>query len=214
MPSGNPEGCPYADYQQYFNGQDSCADGDGGDKCRWTLHCEVEPSFQRLAPPEFNNPGQIDAPSGKSRATRLARELGIDETMVLTPGEYRCLIGTPGKRSRDQDTIDVCIQDLTNSNGVADVPLSSYGLALADPLRPDEALVRSVCAPEAACLRMNKVIAGPLEKLAARCGFEDKLGRLFTETPMVRFSVLGVARQSSSIASTEGACMAETIRRR
>lgn len=210
----HPEGCRYADYQQYFNGQDVCADGNGGDKCRWKLQCEVEPSSQHLAPPEFSNPGQINEPLGITHATQLARTFGIDEEVVLTPQEYQCLIGTPGHRSRDQDTIDVCIDDLTNSNGVASIPLSSYGLALDDPLRPSESRVRSVCAPQAACLRMNRVIAGPLEKLAAKCGFEEKLRRLFTETPMVRFSILGYACQSSSIASTEGACMAETIRRR
>jgi hypothetical protein len=210
----NPEGCRYADYQQYFTGQDVCADRNGGDKCRWKLQCQVEPSSQHLAPPEFSNPDQINKPLGITHATRLARKLGIDEEIVLTPEEYQCLIGTPGQRSPDQDTIDVCIHDLTNSNGVADIPLSSYGLALDDPLRPSESLVRSVCAPQAACLRMNKVIAGPLEELAEQCGFQDKLGRLFIETPLVKFLILGNACQSSSIASTEDACMAETIRRR
>jgi hypothetical protein len=210
----HPEGCRYADYQQYFNGQDVCADGNGGDKCRWKLQCQVEPSTQHLAPPEISNPDQINAPLGTTHATQLARNLGIDEEFVLTPEEYRCLIGAPGQRSHDQDTINVCIHDLTNSTGAADIPLSSYGLALDDPLRPGESLVRSVCAPRAACLRMNKVIAGPLEKLAHQCGFEDKLWRLLTETPMVRFSVLGYACQSISIARSEDACMAESIRRR
>lgn len=210
----NPEGCRYADYQQYFDGQDACGDGKGGDKCRWKLQCEVEPSSRHLAPPEFRKPDQINKRLGRAHATQLARKLGIDEEIVLTPEEYQCLIGTPGDRSDDQDTIDVCIHDLTNSNGVADIPLSSYGLALDDPLRPGESRVRSVCAPSAPCLRMNEVITGPLEQLAAHCGFLDKLTRLFTETPLVRFSILGDACQSSSIASTEGACMAETVRRR
>jgi hypothetical protein len=209
----HPEGCRYADYQQYFNGQDVCADGNGGDKCRWKLQCEVEPSSQHLAPPEFSDPDQINEPLGITHATKLARKLGIDEEIVLTPEEYQCLIGTPGQRLPAQDTIDVCIHDLTNSNGV-DIPLSSYGLALDDPLRPSESLVRSVCAPHAACLRFNELLAGPLEKLAHKCSFQHKFRRLFTETPIVRFSILGYACQSSSIASTEGACMAETIRRR
>jgi hypothetical protein len=211
----NPEGCRYADYQKYFNGQDVCADGRGGDKCRWELQCQVEPSSQRLAPPEFINPDQINKPLGIKHATQLARKLGIDEEIVLTPEEYQCLIGTPDQRSHAQDTIDECIPELTNSNGVADIPLSSYGLALDDPLQASESLVRSVCAPQAPCLRMNEVITGgALEELALECGFGDKLQRLFTETPLLRFGILGFACQSSSIASTEGACMAETIRRR
>ena len=210
----NPEGCRYADYQQYFNGQDVCSDGKGGDKCRWDLQCQVEPSAEHLAPPDFHNPHQINKPLGINHATKLARKLGIDEEIVLTPEEYQCLIGTPGQRSPDQDTIVECIHDLTNSNGVADTPLSSYGLALDDPPRPSESLVRSVCAPQAPCLRMNQVLAGPLEELADKCGFQDKLRRLFIETPLARFGILGDVCQSSSITSTGGACMAETIRRK
>jgi len=209
----NPDGCRYADYQQYFNGQDACADGNG-DKCRWKLQCEVEPSSQHLAPPEFANPNQINQPLGITHATNLARKLGIDKEIVLTPDEFQCLIGIPGQRSPDQDTIEACIDELTNSNGVADIPLSSYGLAFDDPASPSESLVRSVCAPHAPCLRFNELFAGPLEELAENCGFPDKLRRLFIETPLVRFLTLGNACQSSSIASTEGACMAETIRRR
>ena len=210
----NPEGCRYVDYQRYFNGQDVCSEGKGGDKCRWTLQCEVEPSSQRLAPPEFRNPHQINEPLGITHATKLARKLGIDEEIVLTPEEYQCLIGIPGQRSPDQDTIVECIYDLTNSNGVADIPLSSYGLSLDDPLRPSESRVRSVCAPQAPCLRMNTVLAGPLEQLAAKCDFSDKLDRLFIKTPLLRFGILGDVCQTSSITSSGGACMAETTRRR
>jgi hypothetical protein len=210
----NPEGCRYADYQQHFNGQDVCSDGNGRDKCRWELQCQVEPSSQHLAPPDFHNSHQINKPLGITHATQLARKLGIDEEIVLTPEEYQCLIGTPGQRLPDQDTIDECIHDLTNSNGVADIPLSSYGLSLDDPLQPTESLVRSVCAPKAPCLRMNKVLAGPLEELAAKCDFSDKLAGLFTKTPLVRFGILGDACQSSSITNSGGACMAETTRRR
>jgi len=61
---------------------------------------------------------------------------------------------------------------------------------------------------------MNQVLAGPLEELADKCGFQDKLRRLFIETPLARFSILGDVCQSSSITSTGGACMAETIRRK
>jgi len=210
----NPEGCRYADYQQYFNGQSLCSDGNRGVMCRWKSECQLEPSFQHLAPPEFRSPDQINEPLEITHATRLARSLGIDEKLVLSPQEYQCLIGTPGQRSPDQDTIVECIDDLTNSNGVVDIPLSSYGLALDNPLQPSESRVRSVCAPQAPCLRMNKVLAGPLEELAAQCHFLDKFASLVVKTPLVRFGILGDACQSSSITSSGGACMAETIRRR
>ena len=51
----NPEGCRYADYQQYFNGQTFCSEGNRGDMCSWKLECQVERSFQHLAPPQFSN---------------------------------------------------------------------------------------------------------------------------------------------------------------
>ena len=151
-----------------------------------------------------------------SNANMLARSLclGDDDKHILTADENRCLIGTPGQRSPDQDTIVECIADLTNSNGDAGTPLSSYGLSLANPLEPSESLVRSVGAPHAPCLRFNKLIAGPLEDITRNCGFLDKLARLFVETPIVRFGVRGYDCQSSSIVSSEGACMAESIRRR
>ena len=96
------------------------------------------------------------------RALSTTRNAHRGEKFDLTPEEYQCLIGIAGQRSADQDTIVECIGDLTNSNGDADIPLSSYGLALDNR----QSLLRSVCAPHAACLRMNKVLAGPLEQLA------------------------------------------------
>jgi hypothetical protein len=121
----NPGGCPYADYQQYFTGQDACADGRGGDKCRWTLRCQVEPSSENLAPPDVHHLRDVNKALGKAEARKLARKLDIDDDFVLTPGEYQCLIGTPGQRSAAQDTIDTCIHDLTNSKGVAACQSSS-----------------------------------------------------------------------------------------
>jgi hypothetical protein len=207
----HPEGCRYADYQQYFNGQTQCGDGNRS-TCRWELLCQLDPSFTRLAPPEFGHSDQINEPLGIGQATTLALSLGMDEEMVLTSDQYQCLIGTPGQRSAAQDTIVECIGDLTNSNGNADIPLSSYGLSLLDdPAQPSESLVRSVCAPNAACLRMNQVIAESLEGLAQTCGFNDKLARLLVKTPLPRFSFLGFVCQSSSIKSSNQACMAETV---
>ena len=210
---GHPEGCPYAAYQQYFNGLTSCRNGNLGDTCRWTSECQLEPSLERLAPPEFNNANQINDPLGIVHATRLARSLGIDEDFVLTHDQYQCLIGTPGGRSTDQDTIVACIAELTNSNGVADTPLSSYGLALDNP-QGSGSLVRSVCAPQAPCLRMNKVLEGPLELIAAQCGFPDKLGKLSVQTQLLQFAIRGNVCQSSSITNSGGACLAQTIRLR
>jgi hypothetical protein len=210
----SPDGCRYADYQQYFNGQDVCGPGNS-DKCRWKLpQCDVEHSTQLLAPREFNNPGQINQPLGIVHATNLARKLGIEENFVLSPDEFQCLIGMPGQRQDFQDTIVACIDELTNSNGVVDIPLSSYGLAFDDPDSPGDSLVRSVCAPTAPCLRMNEVLEGPLEEQARLCHFEDKFGRLLQDTDMVKFLVLGDQCQTDSRNHTNQACMAETTRRK
>jgi hypothetical protein len=56
--------------------------------------------------------------------------------------------------------------------------------------------------------------AHPLEQLAAKCDFSDKLARLLIKTPLLKFGILGDVCQTSSIASSGGACMAETTRRR
>jgi hypothetical protein len=73
----NPEGCRYADYEKYFNGRTFCSDSNRGNVCRWKSECDLEPSFQSLAPPEFNNRHQINEPLGINQATRLVRSLGI-----------------------------------------------------------------------------------------------------------------------------------------
>lgn len=210
----HPEGCRYADYQQYFDGRTSCRNGNRGDTCRWTSECQLEPSLERLAPPEFSSADQINDPLGTARATRLARALGIEKDFLLTADQYQCLIGTGGRRSAAQDTIVACIGELTNSKGAADIPLSSYGLALDNPLQGSGSLVRSVCAPQAPCLRMNSVLEGPLELLAGQCGFADKLGKLSVKTQLLQFAIRGNSCQSSSIASSGGACLAESVRLR
>jgi hypothetical protein len=91
--------------------------------------------------------------------------------MILTDAEYHCLIGIP-PRDHDREIIFRCIYNLTNSNGNAAIPLSSYGLNVTE-----QGDVRSVCAPDAPCLEFNALLGGPLEAIAAECGFLDKFLR-------------------------------------
>lgn len=84
--------------------------------------------------------------------------------LILTDEEYQCTIGTP-PRSSDQQTIFACVNNLTNSNGNSNMPLSSYGLAVTD-----QGDVQSLCAPQAPCLVFNQLFEGPLEKIAFQCG--------------------------------------------
>lgn len=194
----SPNGCPYADYEQYFNEQTSSV-GNASSKTVWPNRCKQLPKWERLAPPKATQPEQINEPLGTTRASQIAQALGIDQSMILTPTEYQCLIGTP-PRTPDQETIFACVNNLTNSNGNADTPLSSYGLSVTA-----DGLVQSDCAPDAPCLAFNALLAGPLERIAAQCGFLEKFRRMVTATPFLKFAIEGSPCQ----AGAEPTCIVE-----
>jgi hypothetical protein len=170
----HPKGCPYADFERLFD--NGIVNGGG---CFWPDECQENPRWEVLAPPIARNPEQINEPLGTNRAERLARLLGIDKEMILTEAEYQCTVGTP-PRNQNQQTIFQCIKNLTNSKGNTDTPLSSYGLSITE-----QRLVQSVCAPQAPCLVFNQLFAGPLEKIAAECGWALKLERMVQDTPFL-----------------------------
>lgn len=176
----NPDGCPFADMQQFFDEQ---AFEVGGGRNRNSFlpgSCQAAPNMQRLAPGKYRQPDQINQPLGSRRAEQIARLLGVDDDLILTDEEYQCLIGTP-PRSPDREIIFRCTIDLTNSLGNTEIPLSSYGLSL-----DEEGNIRSLCAPSAPCLEFNKLFAGRLELIAAECGFADKLAGLVAETQLLQ----------------------------
>jgi hypothetical protein len=197
----NPSGCPYAAFAHLFEQQTSGNRRLGPNKCFWPVECQLENKFVRLAPPRARRSRQINQRLGMARAVQLARALGIDESMILTEEQYRCLIGEPGMRTSDQQTFFLCIRQLTNSKGNAAIPLSSYGLYV-----NKQGNVRSVCAPDAPCLDVNALLAGPFEKIALHCGFLDKFLRLLNQTPLFRLLPGGFACQKSH----EPACIIET----
>ena len=184
----NPTGCSYVDLERFFADQDT-----GSANSVFPKECREQPKWERLAPPKFTQIEQINEPLGMLRAQQTARSLGIDQDMILTPTEYQCLIGTPEDRTEDQKTIYSCIGNLTNSNGNSNIPLSSYGLSVSP-----QGDVRSNCAPDAPCLNFNALLAGPLEKIAAKCGFLDKFARMVTRTPFIQFAVDGSPCQKNS----------------
>ena len=197
----NPDGCPYADMAQYFAEQALASGGSENKNASWPSSCETNPRWQSLAPPQYRQPDQINQPLGTKNADQIAQLLGVDQDTILTGAEYACLIGTP-PRDPAREIIFACSIDLTNSKGNADLPLSSYGLYLS------EGDVRSNCAPQAPCLEFNNLFAGPLEAIAAQCGFADKLARLFTETPILEFIKEGGQCQQTWMPSciAEAAC--------
>jgi hypothetical protein len=196
----NPEGCPYAAFAHLFERQTSRDRRIPPNECVWPVECQLERKFVRLAPHRARRGKQINKPLGTQRAAQLAQALGIDDSMILTEKQYRCLIGKPGNRTQDQQTFFQCIRQLTNSKGNAAIPLSSYGLYI---YKGD---VRSVCAPTAPCLDVNALLLGPFEQLALQCGFLDKFLRLLNQTPLLRLIPGGFACQDRH----KPACIIET----
>jgi hypothetical protein len=171
----NPTGCPYADYRRYFDEQVF-----DNRECFWPDVCQENARWARLAPRKARRPEQINEPLGRRRADQLAHLLGMDEGVILTELEYHCLIGIP-PRSHDREIIFRCIYNLSNSNGNAAIPLSSYGLNVTE-----QGDVRSICAPGSPCLEFNDLFGGRLAEIAAECGFLEKLLRVETETPFLQ----------------------------
>jgi hypothetical protein len=120
--------------------------------------------------------------------------------MIFTPEEYRCVIGIP-PRHHDREIIFRCIQNLTNSNGHAAIPLSSYGLNVTE-----QGDVRSVCAPDAPCLEFNMLFGGALERIFADCRCLDKFLRVLAATQLPQFIADGQPCQQSG----GTACLIET----
>ena len=197
----NPSGCPYAAFERLFEQQTSGNRRLRPNECFWPVECQLERKFVRLAPRRARRSEQINEPLGMERTAQLARALGIDDSMILTEEQYRCLIGIPGQRTPDQQTFFQCIRNLTNSNGNAAIPLSSYGLYV-----NEQGDVRSICAPDAPCLEVNELLVGPFEKIAIQCGFLQKFLRLLSQTPLLRLIPGGFACQKH----VEPTCIIET----
>jgi hypothetical protein len=204
----NPEGCNYDDFEKTF--ENPVVDGGAS---ILPSECRAEPKWEALTPTIAKRPEQINEPLGKKRADSIAKRLGIDESMILTDEEYQCTIGSAATRTTDQETIYQCINNLTNSNGNTDIPLSSYGLAIADAITPNGSVqnVQSLCAPKAPCLVFNDLFAGPLEKIAYQCRWLGKLEKMVRATPFFRFAARGHQCQVLGGVLTEGACVVETV---
>ena len=190
----NPMGCPWADYSQYFDEQVI-----DHRECFWPEVCQEDARWASLAPRKVTRPEQINEPLGRRRADQLAHLLGIDEGMILTHREFHCVIGTP-PRDPTREIIFRCIYNLTNSNGNAAIPLSSYGLNVTE-----QGDVRSICAPCAPCLEFNALFRGRLEAIFAECGCLDKFLRLVAETQFPQFIQNGAPCQDSG----KPACLIE-----
>jgi hypothetical protein len=191
----NPMGCPWADYRQYFDEQVF-----DNRKCFWPDVCQEHARWASLAPRKLTRREQLNEPIGRRPADQIAHLLSMDEGMILTEPEYHCVIGRP-PRDHVREIIFRCIYNLTNSNGNAAIPLSSYGLNVTE-----QGDVRSICAPCAPCLEFNALFGGPLEAIFAECGVLEKFLRMVAETQFQQFIEDGNPCQESG----EPACLIQT----
>jgi len=196
----DPAACPYAEYALSFDGIVN-----QGKKCSLPSACRTDPKWEKLAPGVAKNAAEINEPLGLKRANSIAQSLHIDKSMILTDQEYECTIGS-APRSDDREIIFECMNNLTNSNGNTNIPLSSYALAL-----NDEGDAQSLCAPNAPCLVFNDLFLGPLEAIAVECGWDLKLDRMVSETPFAELIGDGHQCQELGGASDDGACIVAPV---
>jgi hypothetical protein len=198
----HPDGCPYDHMARFFRQQAAEKKVHRNGHTVWPSSCQTTEPWQPLAPPEYQHPDQINEPLGNEKADQLAQALGIAQDMILTDTEYQCVMGVP-PRDPAQEILYACFIDFTASkgNGIV-VPFSSYGLNL-----NEQGNVLSLCAPHAPCLEANKVFL-QLKDIAQECGFENKLERLVSETPILKFIDEGGECQ----AAWKPSCIAEAMR--
>jgi hypothetical protein len=190
----NSTGCSYFEYARFFDDRAFRAKAIRDRKCSLPDSCQTTPEWTALAPPVATKLEQINEALGLERADEIATSLGIEKDMILTDRELLCT--TTAQPSDDQETIDnkatmlACLNNLSNSTGATNIPLSSYGLALTDPMTnpsappgAPEGNAQSLCAPRAPCLVFNDLFVGPLQKVAVSCGWEQKLDRMLEAAP-------------------------------
>jgi hypothetical protein len=213
-----PEGCPYTEFAQTFDDRPFTGSTNQTKKCAFPPVCTTKPNLEKLAPSVVVRSNQINEPLGLERANQIAEELGITKDIILTDEEWECTLGR-APRNDDRKIIYACLNNLTNSIGNTNIPLSSYGLAITRaeldgepglPLIDKGGDVQSLCAPEAPCLEFNDLFTGPLERIAAVCKWEDKLIGLFALDSFQQVISDGKNCQDTSIALS-AECLVEPV---
>jgi hypothetical protein len=213
-----PKGCPYSEFALSFDDQPFKGKANRNKNCPLPAECRTNVQWERLAPSVIKRSGQINEPLGMERANRIAREVGIDKSMILTDEQWECTLGR-APMSDDRKIIYACLNNLTNSKGNTNIPLSSYGLAITRaeidggaevPEIDRGGDVQSLCAPEAPCLVFNDLFDGPLERIALVCGWEKKLLKLFALESFQEVITDGNACQTFSGTPTQE-CLVEAV---
>jgi len=218
----HPTGCPYSEFATSFDDQPFKGKANQTKNCSFPTECRTSIQWEKLAPSVVERSDQINEILGMERANRIAREVGIDKSMILTDEQWECTKGIPPwPEDANKNIINACLNNLTNSNGNTNIPLSSYGLAItrADfKGRDDDAIVQrggnveSLCAPQAPCLLFNDLF-GPrndLRKIAEECGWGDKLDKLWALRSFQEVITDGHTCQDSAGAGTSE-CLVEAV---
>jgi len=201
----NPDECTYFEYANTFEAEPFSASAKQTKNCPLPPVCRTDPKWEQLAPGVAKHPDQINEPLGLERANAIAAALLIDKSMILTDREYECTIGIP-PRTPNREIIFSCLNDLTNSNGTTNIPLSSYGLAL-----NNEGDVQSLCAPNAPCLVFNDLFGGDLQEIALECGWAEKLDKMYALTPFLQILEDATPCQESAGSKDGKACIVDPV---
>jgi hypothetical protein len=201
----NPEKCTYFEYANTFADAPLRGSVNQTKNCRLPPVCRTAPKWERLAPSVAKHPDQINQPLGLARANEIAEALLIDKSMILTDREYECTMGIP-PRTPNRQIIFSCLNNLTNSNGNTNIPLSSYGLAL-----NNDGDVQSLCAPNAPCLVFNDLFGGDLQKIALECGWAKKLDKMYALTPFKNVLMDAEPCQESAGSLDGKACIVDSV---
>ncbi|MFC9790130.1 hypothetical protein [Rhodococcus sp. NPDC127528] len=77
------------------------------------------PGYERLAPTQMTDPGQLNQPLGQQAADEIAGQVGLSRADALSEQQYRDLVtgGGVGGSREAAEVIDACARILTNTNG-------------------------------------------------------------------------------------------------
>jgi hypothetical protein len=220
----NATGCPYSEFATSFDDQPFKDKANQTKNCSFPRDCRTSIQLERLAPSVVERSEQINEPLGMERANRIAREVGIEKSMILTDEQWECTLGVPPwPVNASKKIINACLSNLSNSNGNTNIPLSSYGLAItrADFERGEDGPdlqrggdVQSLCAPQAPCLLFNGLFdpenPDGLRQIAKACGWERKLDMLWA-LPSFREVVYDGNACQNSVGAGTSECLVEPV---
>lgn len=164
------------------------------------------PTYEKWAPSEAGNVGQVNRPLGLKAADRIARKLGLDRQLVFTPEQYALFVSGKGVGGDPAAAklVDESVRILTNTTGnplyaevdgkLTPIVLGSYGLWV-----NTAGLLMSPANTDAPTRQVNAVIApgGYLDTWCRDNGCERSLVMLY-RSAYASEVIYGTASQQQS----------------